>query len=338
MTCAASPGLFTQGPLAVIGAGAWGTVVASLLARNGHEVRLWSHREALADAINAGGRNEEYVPGLALPAGVRATADLAAAVRGCVLAFMAVPSKAFRQVSERLAHVGAPPALVSCSKGLEVATFKRLSQVAAEYLPGVPIAVVSGPNLATEIAADKPAATTVASPDAGLAKGVQQLLQQRTFRAYTSADLIGVEMAGALKNVIALACGVSDGLGLGDNTKASIITRGLAEIVRFGTAVGGQVATFYGLAGVGDLVATCSSAESRNHKVGVLLADGATLADIEASGLTAEGIPTVKALHGATVGSGVDLPISSEVYSVVFEGKDPRDAIDSLMTRAEKAE
>lgn len=338
MTYAASPGLPASGPLTVLGAGAWGTVVASLLARNGQEVRLWCHRQQLADAINASRRNEQYVPGFALPPGVRATADLAAAVRGCVIAFMAVPSKAFRQVSENLAHVGAPPALVSCSKGLEVATFQRLSQVVAEYLPTVPLAVVSGPNLATEIAADKPAATTVASPDARLAKRVQQLLQQSTFRAYTSVDMVGVEIAGALKNVIALACGVSDGLGLGNNTKASIITRGLAEIVRFGTAMGGQVATFYGLAGVGDLVATCSSSESRNHKVGVLLAEGATLAQIEASGLTAEGIPTVKALHDANLGRTVELPISREVYSVVFEAKDPQDAISSLMTRAEKAE
>ena len=324
--------------LAVLGAGAWGTVIASLLARNGHEVVLWAQRQAQAAAIAATGRNDQYLPGTPLGPLVRATGDLAEALAGAPLAFLAVPSRAFRQLGESIRRSGLPAALVNCSKGLEVATFKRLSQVLAESLPSTPLAVLSGPNLAGEIAAGKPAATTVASADAGLAGRVQALLQQPTFRVYTSSDVVGVEVAGAMKNVIALACGVSDGLGLGDNTKATLITRGLAEIVRLGTSLGGRTATFYGLAGVGDLVATCASDSSRNHRAGVSLAHGATLADLEASGMTAEGVPTVEAVHRAGPTHRIDLPISREVHAVVFGGKHPRDAIQRLMTREGKAE
>lgn len=334
MSCAAQ----AHPPLAVLGAGAWGSVIASLLARNGHSVLLWANRRSVADAINGGGSNESYLPGVPLGEGVRATSDLAEALAGGPLAFLAVPSRAFRQVAELIASAGAPQAVVNCSKGLEIATFKRLSEVLAEALPGTPVAVMSGPNLASEIAAGKPAATTVASTDPAVAKRVQRLLQQSTFRAYTSLDVVGVEIAGALKNVIALACGISDGLGLGENTKASLITRGLAEIVRLGTAVGGQASTFYGLAGVGDLVATCAGDKSRNHRAGASLARGTPLAALEAGGLTAEGIPTVQAVHLSTVARGLELPISREVYRVVFEGKEPRDAIHSLMTREVKAE
>ncbi len=322
----------------MLGAGAWGSVLASLLARNGHEVVLWAHRPALAAAIAATGRNDEYVPGVHLGPGIRATSDLVDALDGGRLAFIAVPSRAFRRLGEEVARCHPPVALVNCSKGLEIATFKRLTQVLAESLPTTPLAALSGPNLAGEIAAGLPAATTVASADTGLARRVQDLLQQPTFRVYTSDDVAGVEVAGAMKNVIALACGVSDGLELGDNTKATLITRGLAEIVRLGTSLGGKAATFYGLAGVGDLVATCGSYSSRNHRAGVSLAQGATLADLEASGMTAEGVPTVEAVHRNQLVHGVDLPISREVHAVVFGGKRPRDAIQSLMTREGKAE
>lgn len=335
MSCAASA---LPPSLTVLGAGAWGTVIASLLARNGHRVTLWANRQGLADVINGTGRNDEYLPGVEVSPGVTATADLTAALAERPVTFLAVPSRAFRSVCARMHGSGAAAAVVSCSKGLEIATFKRLTEVAAEFLPSTPLAALSGPNLAAEIAEGKPAATTVASSDDRLARNVQRLLQQPTFRVYTSADVAGVEIAGALKNVIALACGVSDGLGLGDNTKASIITRGLAEMVRLGTRLGGHTSTFYGLAGVGDLVATCAGETSRNHRAGARLARGATLAELEASGLTAEGIPTVQAIHESAAAAEVELPISNEVYRVVFEGKNPEDAIESLMTRAEKAE
>jgi len=334
MSCAAP----AQPPLTVLGAGAWGSVIASLLARKGHEVTLWANREEVASAINRAGRNDAYVPGVYLGAGVRATSDLAEALAGQPTAFLAVPSRAFRQVAAQIALAGKPAAVVSCSKGLEIATFKRLTEVVSEFLPDTPLAVLSGPNLAGEIAVGKPAATTVASSDQHLAAHVQRLLQQGTFRVYTSRDVIGIEVAGALKNVIALACGVSDGLGLGENTKASIITRGLAEIVRLGTALGGKTSTFYGLAGVGDLVATCAGDGSRNHRAGVSLARGSTLAELQASGLTAEGIPTVQAVNASAVAREIELPISREVYRVVFDGMDPQHAIRNLMTREGKAE
>lgn len=284
------------------------------------------------------GRNDEYLPGAQLADHLLPTSDLEEALAGRPVTFIAVPSRGVRALARRIASVGSPGAIVSCAKGLEISTFKRLSEVLLEELPDAPVAALSGPNLAGEIAAGKPAATTVASADQRLAGELQSLLQQPTFRVYTSADVAGVEVAGALKNVIALACGVSDGLELGDNTKATLITRGLAEIVRLGTVMGGKAATFYGLAGVGDLVATCSSSSSRNHLAGVSLARGATLAELEASGLTAEGIPTVEAVERRSVATHVELPISREVHQVVFDGKDPRAAIQSLMTREGKPE
>jgi len=324
--------------VAVLGAGAWGTVVAALIARNGHEVRLWSHRAELAATIAAESRNPEYAPDLPLPPNLSATSDLLQAVTGADLAFIVVPTPTVRALAERLAGTGFAGALVSCSKGLEVGGLNRISQVVADPLPRAQFAVLSGPNLAGEIAAGLPAAATVASRVPALATRVQRLMQQPTFRLYTSSDVAGVEAGGALKNVIALASGISDGLGIGENARASLITRGLAELVRLGIALGGEARTFYGLAGLGDLVATCSSVRSRNHQAGVRLAAGESLEDLQASGLTAEGIPTVKAVHDSDVGRSIDLPISREVYKVLFERKDPRQGIVDLMTRAERAE
>jgi glycerol-3-phosphate dehydrogenase (NAD(P)+) len=204
--------------------------------------------------------------------------------------------------------------------------------------PGVMVAALSGPNLAGEIAAGLPAATTVASSHQDVALRVQALLQQRTFRVYTSPDVAGVELAGAMKNVIALAAGICDGLGLGDNAKSSIITRGLAELVRLGTLLGGETRTFYGLAGIGDIIATCSSQQSRNHTAGVLLAAGEGLDDLRARNLTAEGVPTVEAVHRYAEANDIDLPITAEVYRVVYLGKAAREAMVDLMTRERKAE
>ncbi len=324
--------------VAVLGAGAWGTVVASLIARNGHIVRLWSHRRELAEKIVAEGRNPEYAPGLRLPPNLSATHDLQQAVEGVDLAFIVVPTPAIRSLSEELQQAGYAGGLVSCSKGLEVGSLDRISQVVADALPRAPFAVLSGPNLAGEIAAGLPAAATVASRGAPLAARIQRIMQQPTFRLYTSSDVAGVEAGGALKNVIALASGISDGLGIGENARASLITRGLAELVRLGIALGGEARTFYGLAGLGDLVATCSSTRSRNHQAGVRLAAGESIDDILASGLTAEGVTTVQAVNESDLGRSIELPISREVYKVIFERKDPRQGIVDLMTRAERAE
>lgn len=330
-----------EGParsVAVLGAGAWGTVVASLVARNGHSVRLWAHRPELAELIQAERRNAAYAPTLPLPSNITATSSLTQAVENADLAFVVIPTAGIRTLAMQLHDIGFAGALVSCSKGLEVGSLNRISQIVAEVLPAARFAVLSGPNLAGEIAAGLPATATVASASHDLAVRVQRLMQQPTFRLYTSADVAGVEAGGALKNVIALASGISDGLGIGENARAALITRGLAELVRLGVALGGETRTFYGLAGLGDLVATCSSNRSRNHQAGVRLANGETLEDILASGLTAEGIPTVKAVNESELGSATDMPISREVYRVLFERKDPRQGIVDLMTRAERAE
>ncbi|MEJ2287283.1 MAG: NAD(P)-dependent glycerol-3-phosphate dehydrogenase [Deinococcales bacterium] len=324
--------------VAVFGAGAWGTVLASLLAEAGSEVTLWARRPEHAAVLAAQRQNPDYLPDFPLPAGVRPTADLAAAA-DAELAVVAVPSRAVRALARALptrAHSSVP--LVLAAKGIEADRFLRLSQVVEEERPGTPVAVLSGPNLAAEIAAGKPAAATVASTDAVLAQRTQALLVDSPLRVYTSTDVVGVEIAGALKNVIALASGMCDGLGLGDNSKAAIITRGLAEIVRLGMHLGGDPRTFYGLAGLGDLVATCASAQSRNHLAGVRFAHGATLAQIEASHLTAEGIPTALAVHRKMLEMGLEMPISSEVYRVVYEGKAVEDALRALMEREAKAE
>lgn len=327
--------------VAVLGAGAWGTVLAVLLAGGARAadaagVRLWARDPAAAERLRATRENPVYLPGLRLPATVRPTADLEHAVGGAELALVAVPVRALDGLVRALPQ--ACPPLVLCCKGITPDAFQRPSEVVQAARPDLGVAVLSGPNLAAEIAAGKPAAATVASRSDALARGAQARFDPGRFRVYTSRDVVGVEIAGALKNVIALAAGMSDGLGLGDNAKATIITRGLAEIARLGTRLGGRARTFYGLAGVGDLVATCSSAQSRNHLAGERLARGATLADIEASRLTAEGLPTVRAVHALAQRLGLELPISAEVYRVAYEGKDPRTALADLMTRGARPE
>lgn len=323
----------------MVGAGAWGTVIASLLARRpGLEVSLWARREAAAAAMVRERENVRYLPGVRLPEALHVTSDLARAVCGAEVVFVAVPSRGVREVMVQMARAAPVPALINCAKGLELGSFKRLSEVMAEYRPGALLGALSGPNLVSEIASGLPASATAASNDAGLALRVQGWLNHGRFRVYTSTDLIGVEIGGALKNIVALAAGMCDGLMLGDNAKASIITRGLAEIVRLGIQVGGEEKTFYGLSGLGDLIATCSSSGSRNHLAGVRLARGETLADLEADRLTAEGIPTVQAVVAYAARGGLELPISSAVYEVVFGGKAPRDALDELMARGAKAE
>ncbi len=321
--------------LVVLGAGAWGTVLAWLLAKKAHEVRLWTRREDHAEELNQTRLNPQYVPKLMLPENIAATSRLEQACQDAEAVLIAVPSKGLRELLGKLPEV---PALISCSKGLEVHSFKRFSEVIAEYKPKATVAALSGPNLALEIAAGKPAAATLASERLEFAKIAQGWLNQNIFRVYSSDDLIGLEIAGALKNVIALAAGICDGLNLGDNAKATLITRGLGEIVKVGTHLGGDVKTFYGLSGLGDLVTTCASGQSRNHTAGERLAKGATLQELQESGLTAEGIPTAKAVHDLVLKEQLELPICSEVYRVIYEGKLPEKAIADLMGRSLKEE
>lgn len=334
----------SQGPAAgattVLGAGSWGTALAILLARNGRPTTLWSHDPAQVETMRADGRNRRYLPDDAFPEDLCVEADIERAVAACRNVLIVVPSGAFRQVLDEIAPLLQPYHRVLWgTKGLEPDSRKLLHQVAAEVIDfGWPMAVLSGPTFAREVARGLPTAITVASRDEAFARDVAGLVHGERFRAYTSTDVVGVEIAGALKNVIALASGMCDGLGLGDNSKAAIITRGLAEIVRLGMHLGGDPRTFYGLAGLGDLVATCASAQSRNHLAGVRFAHGATLAQIEASHLTAEGIPTALAVHRKMLEMGLEMPISSEVYRVVYEGKAVEDALRALMEREAKAE
>lgn len=320
--------------LAVIGAGAWGTAIAQLLAGSDARVLLWARRPELAASLAATREHHARLPGMKLAPQVEVTADPERAA-GVDAAFVAVPSA---YLPGTLRAFSPPRAYVSCSKGLRGPELRRLSQVIAEAWPDSVPAALSGPNLAGEVAAGQPAAAVVASPDVELAAAAQRWLQGPTFRVYTSADLPGVELGGALKNVIALAAGMCDGLALGENAKATIVTRGLAEIVRLGQALGGQRETFYGLSGLGDLVATCAGLGSRNRTAGERVALGADLAALERSGITAEGIPTVAAVHSYAERTGLQLPIAAEVYRVIYERKDPRRAIADLMARELKPE
>ncbi len=321
--------------LSVLGAGAWGTVLAHLLAKNGHEVNLWARDETQAKQMTSTRRNERYAPDLILASNISISSDLAKCVRDAQAIIWAVPSQAARALISQVKDI---PAIISCSKGIESVSSKTMTEVLAESSPKTLFAALSGPNLAGEIAQGKPAAATLASHHADFAIQAQSWFNQASFRVYTSSDLKGVEIAGAVKNIIALAAGMSDGLNLGDNAKASLLTRGLAEMVRLGKHMGGKTETFYGLAGLGDLVATCSSLSSRNHRAGELFSQGKTLEHIQNMNLTAEGIPTVKAVYDYSVQANLDLPITTEVFRVVYENKAPQVAIQDLMRREVKGE
>jgi len=322
-------------PLAVLGAGAWGTTIAQLLAANGQQVRLWDRQPARAERTE---RSRRSTSGQVqeLDAGIRVSADLATTLQGAAAAFIAVPSRAYPALVAALAALHPPELLVSCAKGFLDADLRRLSQALAPL--GSHVAVLSGPNLADEIVRGLPAAATVACGDDDLGARVQRWLNQSTFRVYRSSDIVGVEVSGALKNVIALAAGMSDELGLGHNTHAALLTRGLSELTRLGASLGGDPRTFYGLAGLGDLIATCASSGSRNHQVGVRIVRGESIASIEASGITAEGVHSVRHAVRYARKHDLDLPICSEVKAVIDHGKPPHAAISDLMRRAPRRE
>ncbi len=323
--------------VAVLGAGAWGTALALLVASKGTPVYLWARRAKQAEALRLRRENLEYLPGIPLPDGLYPTSNAEEALAKADLAVVAVPSKAIR---ETLAPLPKAPAYVSVTKGLHYNQHHllRMSQVIAEVSGEGRVAVLSGPNLAEEIARFLPAAAVVASPQEELSRLVQELLSGPSFRVYTSTDVTGVELGGALKNVIALAAGMVDGLGLGDNTKAALITRGLREIIKFGLAQGAEQATFMGLSGLGDLIATASSPYSRNRGAGERLVQGETLEGLEAQKQVVEGIYTVKALHAWSQETGLEMPITEAVYRVVYENADPLEQIDLLMGRQAKPE
>jgi len=329
-----------RGTIAIIGAGSWGTALSVALGQAGWGINLWARRAEIAQAISRDRRNPEYLSEFELPDSVEATADLGEAVADAEMVVLAVPSQGMRSVCKRLAlHVQPDVGVVTAAKGLEQETGRRMSEVVADCLgPNREgkIAALSGPNLAPEIAAGNASATVAACPDAAFAARVQAALGTPRFRVYTNPDVLGVELGGALKNIIGIATGVSDGLGFGDNSKAALITRGLAEITRLGVALGARAETFRGLSGIGDLVATCAGATSRNHFVGSKLAQGRPLHAIlaEMAPQIAEGIETTRAALRLAAQAGVEMPITAAVHKVLFEGLAPLEAGKSLMTRA----
>jgi len=327
--------------IAVMGGGAWGTAIAlSLARRGGHSLTLWTHSPGVAEGIRASGENKAFLPGFLLPPEIATTSDATEALSAAEIVVSVMPSHHVRSSYECFApHLKAGQLLVSATKGIEDHTFLRTSEVIAEVLAGhnldLACGVLSGPSFAQEVAAGSPTAVTIASSDAALAARVQREFGSGTLRLYTNDDVVGVELGGALKNVIAIAAGIVSGLGLGHNSMAALITRGIAEVTRLAVACGGQGETLAGLSGVGDLVLTCTGALSRNRWVGVELGKGCSLPDVEAGlhGKVAEGVRTTSAALGLALKHGVEMPIAAQVEAILHAGKHPRRAMQELMSR-----
>ncbi|MFG1800125.1 NAD(P)H-dependent glycerol-3-phosphate dehydrogenase [Micromonospora carbonacea] len=330
------------GHVAVLGAGSWGTAFAKILADAGREVTIWARRQPVAEAIRLRRHNPEYLPDLRLPDRVTGTGSAAEAIRGAEIVVLAVPSQTLRgNLAEWVGDLHPDATLVSLMKGIELGTTKRMSEVIVETARVTPdrVVVVSGPNLAPEIAAEQPAATVVAGTDDRRAQLVQASIRTPYFRPYTNDDVIGCELGGAVKNVIALAYGIATAMGFGDNTRAMLMTRGLAETARLGVALGADPITFAGLAGMGDLVASCSSPLARNRTFGEHLGRGETLEQAQAATRqTAEGVKSCLAIRDLARAHGVEMPITEQIERICHEGMDPRLAVDALMSRTAKPE
>jgi glycerol-3-phosphate dehydrogenase (NAD(P)+) len=325
---------------AVVGAGAWGTALADLLARNGHEITLWAFERDVVDGINNQRVNERFLAGAMLHPGLRATGDLDAALDGASLVCVATPSQHLRAILRRgVPSLGATATVCVASKGIEADTLALMSDVVSVEAHGRPVVALSGPSFAAEVVAQQPTAIVAASEDPVSAEAVQEAFSSSTFRVYTHDDIIGVELGGALKNVMAVATGICEGAGFGFNSRAALITRGLAEMTRLGTALGARPATFAGLAGIGDLVLTCTGSLSRNRAVGVAVGRGATLDEALAGKQTvAEGVATTRSALALAEREGVEMPIVSMVHRVLFDGHSARRAVAELMARELRAE
>ena len=327
-------------PIAVLGAGSWGTTLADLLARKGHTVRLWAYEPEVVDAINQRRENPLFLPGVQLPAEVRACADARDAVADANVIVSAAPSHAVRAVAGRVRGcVGSGTLVVSVTKGFELDSLERMSTVLEDSLPGARIAVLSGPSFAKEVVAGQPTAVVAASADPADALATQQVFATPAFRVYSHADVLGVELAGALKNVIAIAAGILEGLGLGHNARAALLTRGLAEISRLGVAMGADPLTFAGLAGMGDLILTACGDLSRNRALGLALARGESYEAYRTGHRSvAEGANASRAGAALAARAGVELPITAKVCEVLFDGRPPREGVAELMGRELKPE
>ena len=326
--------------IGVIGAGSWGTALAKVLCENGHDVTVWARRSELVAELTAQHQSSDYLPGIVLPSNLRFTTDLEAATSEAAFVLLATPSHGLRAVTQQLSSLSPSAIVISSVKGIEADTLLRMSQVLATLLgESVPVVVLSGPSLAVEVAHHIPTAIVAAGNDLAAAKAVQEIFMNPYFRVYTHHDVIGVELGGALKNIIALAAGIVDGAGFGDNTKAALMTRGLVEITRLGAKLGADPMTFAGLSGMGDLFVTCMSRKSRNRHVGEQIGQGRKLQDILSEMMmVAEGVRTTQAAYRLAQQHGVEMPITAEVYRVLFENKDAKQAVNALMTREAKRE
>jgi len=326
--------------IAVIGSGSWGCAASILLAKKGYDVYLWSWQQEETDRLNNDRENKLVLPGKKFPDNIICSHDAELCVSGADLIVTVVPSPATRTTAQTLApFVKEGQILVNLSKGLEDGTLMRLSEVYAQEIPQATIAVMSGPSHAEEVSEFVPTTNVVASSNVNVCKFVQNIFMTDTFRVYTGSDIIGTEIGGALKNVIALCAGICDGVGYGDNTRAALITRGLAEITRLGVAMGAKAETFAGLSGIGDLIVTCTSMHSRNHRAGILLGKGYSLEEtLDEIQMVVEGVNTISAAYNLSKKYNVSMPITTESYRILFEGKDPKHAVIDLMTRSKTSE
>ncbi|MDV2884315.1 NAD(P)H-dependent glycerol-3-phosphate dehydrogenase [Alkalihalophilus pseudofirmus] len=330
--------------IAVMGAGSWGTALSMVLADNHHDVRLWARREEQIAEINNNHTNEAYLPDIQLPKQIKGYSDLSETVKDVQVLLLVVPTKAVRDAIQSLRKVlTSPVVIVHASKGIEPGTHKRISEMIEEEFEGSDllkdVAVLSGPSHAEEVSLRQPTTVTVSSSNNDASLLIQDLFMNQHFRVYTNPDLIGVEIGGALKNIIALVCGLTNGLGMGDNTKAAIMTRGLAEITRLGVKQGANPLTFAGLSGLGDLIVTCTSVHSRNWRAGQMIGQGKSLDEVLSSmGMVVEGIRTTQAAFELANELKVEMPITSALYEVLFEGLHPKEATEKLMGRVKKHE
>ncbi len=328
--------------VAVIGAGSWGTALAVLLAKIGNDVHIYGRNKEKVSSFNCDRENTWYLPGIMLPSNIVATTSLEEATEGVKYIVMSVPSHMVREAAQNLKpYIASGAVVINVAKGIETGTLMRLSEVLAEELAGsdAEIAVLSGPSHAEEVSRDIPTAVVASARKRSVAEEVQDLFMSPGFRVYTNPDILGVELGGALKNVIALGTGIADGLGFGDNTTAALITRGAEEIARLGRAAGANTLTFAGLSGIGDLIVTCTSKHSRNRRTGYLIGNGVQLKEAVAEvGMVVEGVKATEAAHSLSRSYQVTMPICDEMYKVLFENKDPREAVISLMSREKKHE
>jgi glycerol-3-phosphate dehydrogenase (NAD(P)+) len=326
--------------ISVLGSGSWGTALAIMLSQKGYDISLWSWFEQEAIRLSEARENLEFLPGVIIPNNIDCTFDIEKSVDNTNLIIMAVPSHAVRKMSGKIkSFLKSEQIIVNVSKGLEQASLQRLSEVIKEESGHSRVAVLSGPSHAEEVAKHIPTTVVVASKDRKTAEEVQDIFMNPKFRVYTNPDITGVELGGALKNVIALCAGITDGLGFGDNTKAALMTRGIAEIARLGVALGAKIETFAGLSGIGDLIVTCTSEHSRNRRAGILIGQGKTVEEaLKEVHMVVEGVNTSKVAFELAKSVGVEMPIVNEAYNVLFENKDPKNAVVDLMVRSKTHE